>query len=72
MDTEVTLSIHILLGTFPSASLTLIAIKTQEMLTYAAVISYYKYKQIHQVTTSFHLCLMLHYHQTRKLDRILV
>lgn len=34
MDTGLTLSIHILLGALPFTSFTLIAIKTQEMLTY--------------------------------------
>lgn len=46
MDTGVTFSIHILLGTFPFTSFTLIAIKTWEMLTYAIIISYSKYKHI--------------------------
>ena len=73
MDTGVTLSIHILLGTFPFTSFTLIAMKTQEMLTYTVIISYSNYKQTHEVTTSFHLWLMLHYHQKKKkLDWILV
>lgn len=66
MDTGVTFSIHILLGTFPFTSFTLMAIKTWEMLTYAIIISYSKYKQIYQVTTSFNLWLMLHYHQKEK------
>lgn len=66
MDTEVTSSIHILLGTFPFTSFTVIAIKTQEMFTYAVIIFGSKCKQIHDVTTSFHLWCMLHYHQKKK------
>lgn len=61
MDTGVTLSILILLGTFPFTSFTVIAIKTREMFTYAVIIFHSKYKQIHEVTTSFHLWCMLHY-----------
>lgn len=75
MDTAATSSVHVLLGAFPFTSFTLTAIKTQEMLVCAVIISCSKYKQIHQVTSLFHFWLMLHYHQhkqTEKLDWILV
>lgn len=49
MELGTALPIHRSLGTFPFTSFTLTAVRTQEMLTYAVIISYSEYKQIQQI-----------------------